>query len=143
MRFLFLLPFIALLFASQDLVAQKKLPAKMKVTTTKRPNSLQVDAAQLAHFYKNFNQPPVTFNYLKVVKTDSAYYLLSRAEKDTRIFAFELEQKGKRLFLNKLLPLQTCGQGDLSLDNFVRHTGKITGCLLGRHVIIQVEPEKN
>ncbi|MEK7254392.1 MAG: hypothetical protein AAB316_06590 [Bacteroidota bacterium] len=140
MRLLLILSFLALLAAPQDLAAQKKLPSKIKVANTKRPNSLHVDAAELASFYQNYDQQPVAFNYLKVVKTDSAYYLLSRAEKDTRIFAFELKQKGKRLSLSNLLPVQTCGQGDLTLDNFVKHTGKITGCLLGRHVIIEPKP---
>ncbi|MBK9016910.1 MAG: hypothetical protein IPM82_24200 [Saprospiraceae bacterium] len=73
------------------------------------------------------------------MKSELAYYLLATETNGTRIFAFELELKGRKLYLNKKLPVQTCSEGELSLDTFLQDEGKIKGCRMGSHAIRQVQ----
>lgn len=127
------------LFSINGLYAQK-LPKCVKVAKTHRPNWLSVKKSDLEKFYKNYGEE-VTFVNLKVVKSELSYYLLASEQDGPRIFAFELEQKGKRLFLNKLYSVQTCDQGDLSLDTFLQKEGKIQACRNGKHTVKEGENE--
>lgn len=123
-------------FVVTDAHAQKA-PKCVKVAKSHRPNWLRIDTQKLNRFYQNFDDK-ATFSNMKVVKSELAYYLLAREKEGTRIFAFELEQKGKRLFLNKFYPVQTCDEGEFSLDTFLQVDGKIQGCRLGTHTIRQI-----
>lgn len=121
-------------------IKAQKAPKCVKVVTTKRPTILKLDLAELNKFYLNFEQGK-SFENLKTAKTDLSYYLLAQELNGNRIFAFELEQKGKRLFLNKYMPVQTCDIGDLSLDTFLKEEGKISGCRLGNYTFKQLPKE--
>lgn len=131
---------VIILFALSNVQAQKA-PKCVKVAKTTRPNWLKVNLGELFLFNKNFDEE-VSFSALKLVKSELSFYLIASEQNGPRIFAFELEQKGKRLFLNKFYPVQTCDQGDLSLDTFLQLDGKIQGCRKGKHTVRQLEKKK-
>jgi hypothetical protein len=116
----------------------QKIPDCVKVAKSHRPNWLLISSAKLNNFYRNFSGQ-ATFGNMKIVKTDQAYYLLGQEQTSKHIFAFELTQKGKRLFLDRKNIVHSCDQGDLSLDTFLHQEGKITGCKLGNHTIRQMD----
>ncbi|MAT54780.1 MAG: hypothetical protein CMN32_09880 [Saprospirales bacterium] len=132
---------IALTFlVANDLHAQR-LPKGIKVANEKRPNDLKVTAAELNAFYKALFGEEMSFKNLKMVKSELAYYLLADCTNDSRIFAFELKQRGKKLCLDPYLPVQSCDKGELQLRTFLEIDGKLNGCKLGEHKV-QVH-EKN
>lgn len=110
----------------------------IKASTISRPTYVLVSSEKLGDFYRNFKEE-ASFGNTKIVKSELAYYLLATEKNGNRIFAFELEQKGKKLYLNKKLPVQICSQGDLSLDTFLQEDGKIKGCKMGAHKIMQLD----
>lgn len=114
-----------------------RAPKRVKVATTKRPIILLLDIRKLDKFYLNFEKD-IKFASMKTAKWEEHYYLLAKETQGVRIFAFELERRGKRLFLNKYNVLQTCDTGDLSLDTFLKEEGRITGCRLGTHTVKQL-----
>ncbi len=116
----------------------QKVPKCVKVATIKRPVVLVLNLDKLNRFSKNFEEL-LSFDEMKTAKWELAYYLLAKEKDGNRIFAFELEQKGKRLFLNKFYPVQTCDMGDLSLDTFIKNEGRISGCRLGNHSFKQLQ----
>ncbi len=122
------------LFNFNKLHAQR-LPKEIKVANVKRPNDLKVTIGELNEFYESLFSEEVNFQNIKLVKAELAYYLLADCAVDSRIFAFELKQKGKRLCLNPLLPVQTCDRGELRLGTFLEIDGKLSGCKLGIHKI--------
>jgi len=115
----------------------QKAPECVKAATTVQPTHVLVTAEKLGAFYKNFHDT-ANFKNTKIVKSELAYYLLATESNGTRVFAFELEMKGKKLYLNKVLPVQTCSDGILSLDTFLQEDGKIKGCRMGSHAIKQL-----
>ena len=137
----FLLAFAVFSFVSVATVEAQRLPKCVKVAKSHRPNWLLIKNTGLKKFYKNFGED-VAFGNMKLVKSELSYYLIADEQNGKRIFAFELKQKGKRLFLNKFYPVQTCDQGDLSLDTFLQKDGKIQGCRKGKHTIRQLEKKK-
>ncbi len=137
----FLLAFTAFFLVSAANIHAQKLPKCVKVAKSHRTNWLLVETPEVNKFYKNFDED-VAFGNLKIVKSELSFYLIADEKNGKRIFAFELEQKGKRLFLNKFYPVQTCDQGDLSLDTFLQLDGKIQGCRKGNHSITQLEKKK-
>lgn len=124
-----------LLFVN-NIVQSQKGPDCIKTAKISRPTWLYINSKKLGEFYKNFGGG-VDFKGMKIVKSELSYYLIADEASGTRIFAFELEQKGKKLFLNKYLPIQSCSEGELSLDTFLQEDGKITGCRIGNHTIAQ------
>ncbi|MCF8244542.1 MAG: hypothetical protein K9J37_08270 [Saprospiraceae bacterium] len=114
----------------------QKAPECVKAATTVRPTHVLATPHKLHNFYKNYHDEAV-FENTKIVKSELAYYLLATEKNGPRIFAFELEQKRKKLFLNRKLPVQTCSEGTLSLDTFLQEDGKIKGCRMGGHTIRQ------
>jgi hypothetical protein len=133
----FLLSAALLLYGAADVQAQK-LPSSLKVAKTNRPTALLITTGELAKFHRNFDDGQ-TFQKMKLVKTELAYYLIASDANGPDIFAFELKQKGKRLCLDKYLPVQSCNTGELTLDTFIEVDGKIEGCRLGIHTIKQIE----
>ncbi|MBI1227391.1 MAG: hypothetical protein GC192_19320 [Bacteroidetes bacterium] len=127
---------VFLCFCTVNLAAQKA-PECVKAATTVQPTHVLVSAQKLHDFYKNYHDE-ANFKNTKIVKSELSYYLLATESNGTRIFAFELETKGKKLYLNKELPVQTCSQGELSLDTFLQEDGKIKGCRMGSHEIRQI-----
>jgi hypothetical protein len=120
--------------------AQAQKPPKcVKTASTKRPTHVLVSVADLNAFYRNFQSEGASFKAMKIVKSELAYYLLASEQNGTTIYAFELELKGKKLYLNKLLPVQSCSEGELSLDTFLQEDGKIKGCRMGNHTIKQIQ----
>lgn len=117
--------------------AQKKTVC-VKAATVSQPKHILVSAAELSTFFKNFHEE-VAFKETKIVKSELAYYLLATEQSGQRVFAFELETKRKKLYLNSKLPVQTCSEGGLSLDTFLQEKGKITGCRTGTHAIHQIQ----
>ncbi len=138
-KFLLVLCLFSFCFAGS--ANAQKAPKCVKVAKSHRPNWLRIQPKTLNNFYNNFGGG-VSFQDMKIVKSELAYYLIATAKNDNRIFAFELELKGKRLFLNKFLPVQSCDQGELSLDTFLQLDGKIQGCRKGQHTITQLEKGK-
>jgi hypothetical protein len=130
--------FAALLLCGHATVQAQKLPATLKVAKTNRPTTLLLSTGDLTKFYQNFGES-TTFLKMKLVKTELAYYLIAADANGPNIFAFELKQKGKRLCLDKFLPVQSCETGGLTLDTFIEGAGKIIGCRLGNHRIEQIE----
>ncbi len=130
--------FAAMLLFGHATVLAQKLPSSLKVAKTNRPTALFLNTTDLTKFYQNFGEP-TTFRKMKLAKTELAYYLIASEAEGPRIFAFELEQKGKRLCLNKFFPVQSCSTGELTLDTFIETNGKIAGCRLGSHKIQQFE----
>ncbi|TAK36971.1 MAG: hypothetical protein EPO28_12775 [Saprospiraceae bacterium] len=126
-----------LLCAPAGLQAQK-LPATLKVAKTNRPTVLLISTGELSRFHRNFRDSR-TFRKMKLVKTELAYYLIAADANGPEIFAFELKQKGKRLCLDRYLPVQSCNTGELALDTFLESDGKIDGCRLGIHRIEQIQ----
>ena len=124
-------------FSPVESIAQKA-PKCLKVAKTNRPNWVKISNGDLVRFYRNFTGD-VAFGNMKLVKSELAYYLIADEQNGNRIFAFELEQKGKRLFLKRELPVQTCSEGTLSLDTFLQENGKIQGCRVGNHAIKKVQ----
>lgn len=122
--------------AIPTLQAQKKAPECVKVAKVSRPNTLLLELKDLNNFYRNFSGS-ADFKEMKIVKSELAYYLIASDRKDVRILAFQLEQNGKKLFLNRKLPVHSCDQGDLTLDTFLQADGYITGCRIGKHSIQQ------
>lgn len=122
-------------FASQFFA--QKVPECVKAATTIQPTHVLVSAEKLHAFYKNF-QDEANFKNTKIVKSELAYYLLATESDGTRVFAFELETKGKKLYLNREFPVQICSEGILSLDTFLQQDGKITGCRMGSHSSKQI-----
>ncbi len=116
----------------------QKAPECVKAATTVRPTHVLATPHKLHNFYKNYHDDVVFVN-TKIVKSELAYYLLATEANGTQIFAFELEQKRKKLYLNRKLPVQTCSEGELSLDTFLQEDGKIKGCRMGAHTIKQVQ----
>lgn len=114
----------------------QKTPDCIKTAKISRPTMVLVSVGKLNAFYRNFNDE-ASFKNMKIVKSELAYYLLATEQNGARVFAFELELKGKKLYLNKLLPVQTCSEGEFSLDTFLQENGKITGCRMGAHTIKQ------
>ena len=114
----------------------QKAPDCIKTAKISRPTMVLLSVNKLNAFYKNFNET-VNFKSMKIVKSELAYYLLATEQNGTRVFAFELELKGKKLYLNKMLPVQTCSEGEFSLDTFLQENGKIAGCRIGNHTIKQ------
>ncbi len=134
------IPFMAVLFCFFTLCEARaqKPPKCVKTASTKRPTHVLASVADLNAFYKNFQSEGTSFKSMKIVKSELAYYLLASVQNGTAIYAFELELNGKKLYLNKLLPVQSCSEGELSLDTFLQDGGKITGCRMGAHNIKQV-----
>ncbi|MBI5914095.1 MAG: hypothetical protein HY842_01865 [Bacteroidetes bacterium] len=128
------LPLLLLLvcFFSSGMLAQKS-PDCIKAAKITRPTFVLVSSGKL----NKFADGEADFSKMKIVKSELAYYLLASEQNGKRIFAFELEQKGRRLFLNQKLPVQSCSEGELSLDTFLQEDGKITGCRMGNHTIIE------
>jgi hypothetical protein len=129
---LWLAIFLSAFISVSGLYAQKKWPDCIKVAKINRPNWIVTNSSKVTRFYKNYGED-VAFDRLKLVKSELAYYLIATELNGQRIFAFELEQKRKRLFLNKKFLVQTCSEGELSLDTFLQENGKITGCRIGNH----------
>jgi hypothetical protein len=102
-------------------------PVRLKVATTDRPNRLLLKLEKLGKFSMNFGDR-LQFSDMKVVKTALAFYLLAEEQDSQCIFAFELEQKKRRLFLTNKLVVQFCKEGELSLQTFLQVGGKIDGC---------------
>ena len=117
---------------SHDLPAQK-VSGRLKVTTSKRPTQLHITNVQLNAFCKNIQIDNINFGKLKVVIVEKTYYLISEEKNSNGIWAFELGQKGKKLILNKDLPIQSCSEGKLSLSSYLQKDGKIIGCKFGDH----------
>ncbi|GEM_PF-4800785 len=122
-------------FFLDENIAQKA-PDCVKAAKVSRPTYVLVSPRKLHSFYRNY-KAEADFGNTKIVKTDLAYYLLAAEANGNRIFAFELETKGKKLYLNKTLPVQSCSEGELSLDTFLKMDGKIKGCRIGSHTIQQ------
>ena len=122
----------SLIFIGQSLAQKSNIC--VKAATTVRPTHVLVTPHKLQAFYKNFHEE-VVFKNTKIVKSELAYYLLATEASGKRVFAFELELKGKKLYLNSSLPVQTCSEGVISLDTFIQEDGKIKGCKLGSHTI--------
>lgn len=118
--------------------AQKKAPECVKVAKANRPNWLKITSADLNNFYKNFDSE-TTFGSMKIVKSELAYYLIAKEIGGDKVFAFELEQKKNKLFLNRYFPVQSCEPGELTLDTFLQKDGKIKGCRTAKHHIQQIE----
>ncbi len=116
----------------------QKAPDCLKTAKLSRPTFVLVKVSKLNAFCKNYNEA-ASFKDMKIVKSELAYYLMASEQNGTRIFVFELEQKGKKLYLNKKLPVQSCSEGEFSLDAFLQEDGKITGCRMGSHSIRQVQ----
>ncbi|MCB0522436.1 MAG: hypothetical protein H6577_26215 [Lewinellaceae bacterium] len=140
--------YIQLLLASIFLLAfslpgatAQKAPECVKVAKANRPNWLLLKKADLDRFYLNF-EGNVTFSNMKLVKSELAFYLIAKEQGGESVFAFELEQKGNKLFLNKYFPVQSCNPGELTLDTFIQQDGKITGCRTAKHSLQQI-PEKS
>ena len=114
----------------------QKAPDCIKTAKITRPTKVFFNIPKLNDFYKNYDEA-ANFKDMKIVKADSAYYLVAIEKSGTRLFAFELELKGKKLYLNKKLPVQTCSEGEFSLYPFIQENGKLTGCILGKHIIKQ------
>jgi hypothetical protein len=133
--------FMATLFCFLTLceAQAQKAPKCVKTASIKRPTHVLASVADLNAFYKNYQSDGTSFKALKIVKSELAYYLLASVQNGTAIFAFELELKGKKLYLNRLLPVQSCSEGELSLDTFLQEDGKITGCRMGSHTIKQIQ----
>ena len=127
---------LAILLAFQATAQAQKIPKCVKVAKYNRPNWLSVKPSALARFHRNYGEQAV-FTNMKLVKSELAYYLIAEEQGGPRIFAFELEQKGKRLFLNRDYPVHTCDQGDLVLGTFLQMDGKIQGCRKGTHRIMK------
>ncbi len=137
---LFLSVAIFSFLAIADVQAQKA-PKCVKVAKSNRPNWLRMDANKLTKFYWNFDEM-VNFQSMRLVKSELAYYLLAKEQGGNRVFAFELEQKGKRLFLNKFYPVHSCDEGSLGLETFLQRDGKIQGCRKGNHELKQLVKPK-
>ena len=133
-KILIIAVFALAFLTANDLQAQR-LPKGIKVANEKRPNNLKVSPEELSEFYESLFGEEIKFNKLKLVKSELAYYLLADCKNDPRIFAFELKQRGKKLCLNPLLPVQTCNQGELRLRTFLEIDGKLNGCKLGEHKV--------
>jgi len=133
-----LLAIAMLSFFSTPEAQAQKLPKCVKVAKSNRPNWLKIQSPTLKKFYKNFGED-IDFGNMKLVKSELAFYLIADERNGNRIFAFELEQKGKRLFLNKFFPAQTCSEGELLLNSFLQKDGKIQGCRKGSHVVKLIE----
>lgn len=116
-------------------LAQKK-PVCVKAATVSQPKHILVSPEKLTEFYRNFKEE-VIFKESKIVKSELAYYLIATEQNGQRVFAFELETKRKKLYLNSKLPVQACTEGELTLDTFLQDDGKITGCRIGGHSIRQ------
>lgn len=110
----------------------QRAPKCLKVATTARPTWVLVETAQLDKFCQQFGSG-TSFEKMKIVKAELAYYLLASEKSTGKIYAFELEQKGKRLYVNRLYPIQACSEGGLTLDAFLQKDGKIQGCRMGEH----------
>ena len=123
---------------SPQVFAQKKAPECVKVAKANRPNWLKVNVEDLDRFYKNF-EDGTSFANMKIVKSELAYYLIAKENGGDRVFAFELEQKKNKLFLNRYFPVQSCEPGELTLDTFLQKDGKITGCRTAKHHLQQIE----
>ncbi len=130
-----LLPLSVFFFFSTAPAAAQKAPKCVKVAKTHRPNWLRIDTKKLDKFYRNFDNS-TTFSGMKLVKSELAYYLIAEEKEGGRIIAFELKRKGRRLFLNKSFPVQSCDEGGLGLDTFLQKDGKINGCRKGTHEVI-------
>ncbi len=133
-KILIIAVFALAFLTANDLQAQR-LPKGIKVANEKRPNNLKVSPEELSEFYESLFGEDINFNKLKLVKSELAYYLLADCKNDPRIFAFELKQRGKKLCLDPLLPVQTCNQGELRLRTFLEIDGKLNGCKLGEHKV--------
>ncbi len=116
----------------------QKGPECVKVAKANRPNWLQLKTTDLDRFYQNFGGG-TTFSNMKIVKSELAYYLIAKENGGEKVFAFELEQKKNKLFLNRYFPVQSCEPGELTLDTFLQKDGKITGCRTAKHNIQQNE----
>jgi hypothetical protein len=108
----------------------------VKAATTVRPTYVKVAPHKLQTFFKKIHGT-AAFANMRIVKSELAYYLIASETGGSRIFAFELEQKRKKLYLNSTLPVLICEGGELSLDTFLQEDGKIRGCRMGPHVIHQ------
>jgi hypothetical protein len=137
--FLFLLC-CAVFLATPNITYGQKPLKSVKVATTKRPIILLLNLEKLNRFYLNY-ESEVELDAMKTAKWETTYYLLAKEKSGNRVFAFELEQRGKRLFLNKHKILQTCDMGELSLDTFLKENNKISGCRLGKHTTFLI-PKK-
>lgn len=126
---------ILLGFLAMSSVSAQKAPKCLKVAKSDRPTWLLVKSSQLERFYTNF-EAGVAFGAMKIAKSELSYYLLAQEKDGKRVFAFELEQKGHRLFLNKDYPVQSCSEGSLLLETFLQQDGKIQGCRIGKHTNI-------
>ena len=124
-------------FSISQSLAQKA-PECVKAATTVRPTHVLATPHKLHNFYRNYHDEAIFVN-TKIVKSELSYYLLATEANGTRFFLFELEQNGKKLFLNRKLPVQTCSEGELSLDTFLQEDGKIKGCRMGAHTIKQAQ----
>ncbi|MCU0348457.1 MAG: hypothetical protein MUC59_16070, partial [Saprospiraceae bacterium] len=128
--------FFAALFFAQNANAQKT-PDCLLAAKLNRPTHVLVSLSKLGNFHKNFSSVATSFKETKIVKSELAYYLMATDKNSTDIYVFELELKGKKLYLNRTLPVQTCSEGEFSLDTFLQDNGKIIGCRIGKHTIKQ------
>lgn len=127
MRLRLLIACLFLIAVQPSLLEAQQLPSRVKVASVDRPNRLLLKLEKLGKFSANFGDR-LQFSDMKVVKTELAFYLLAAEKDSSRIFAFELEQKRKRLFLSKRLPVLFCEEGELSLQTFLQVGGKINSC---------------
>ena len=135
----FILIFLAvfIIFLS-DLPAQKVLD-RLKVTTSKRPTQLQITSDQLNQFCKYNQIETIKFGKMKIVIVDETYYLITDELNKNEIWAFELEQNGKKLYLNKELPIHSCSEGNLFLSSYLQKEGKLIGCKYGNHKLVKID----